>query len=212
MLSADQLARLTTHCEARYACTIVTRDEGPVGVALDIVRTLARLISPALAAALDTLDVATGRVSTTLPLPTGTLIVLSPAAVADALAHARTLIHEAVHARQIQDLGGWQATVDYLGSGELRALREAHACVAAAWLEYLLTGELPTDPSDVVRSLESHLYLLNEGERELARGIAASNLETIREGGIPPLHVCLDLLGWLREHAPEALAAHRTPT
>lgn len=209
MLTADQLRDLTGHLEATYACTIVTRDEGPLGVGLSLVRTLARLLAPPLVVALDALESSTSGVSTTLPLPTGTLVILSPEATADALTHFRTLAHEAVHACQIQALGRWQATVDYVGSGELRAVREAHACVAAAFAEYLVTGHLPTTAAVIVASLESHLYLLSLDERELARGIAASGLAGILAGGCPPIQVCGELLAWLRARDLVVVEAYR---
>lgn len=209
MLTTDHLRDLTGHLESTYACTIVTRDEGPLGVGLSLVRTLARLLAPPLVVALDALESSTSGVSTTLPLPTGTLVILSPTAVVDPLTHFRTLAHEAVHACQIQALGPWQATVDYVGSGELRAVREAHACVAAAWAEHLVTGHLPASPDEIVRSLESHLYLLAPGEIALARGIAASGLAGILAGGCPPIQVCGELLAWLRARDLVVVEAHR---
>jgi len=208
MLNDVQLKGLTAHLEAHCQCTVATPDDGPVAVAAALLRALAAAV-PGSAPVVDGVLSHAARVSVTVPTPLGTLVVLSTAALATPLTRARTVVHEAVHAWQIVQLGGPQTAVDYLGSGELRALREAHACVAAAWVEYLLTGHLPEEADAVVASLGSHLYHLDEGERALARGVAASSLATIRAGHCPPIEVCRVVLAWLRAEAPETIVPER---
>lgn len=211
MLTANQLAAYERHAETVYACAIHGPDSPVVAVAGAIVRALAAAVpAPASAIVGPAIDGVMGRaahVSVTIPTPLGTLILLSSQAVSTPLSRFRTVAHEAVHASQIQQHGGVQTAVDWIGSTELRAVRETHACITATWAEYLVTGVLPVDPVEVVRSLEGHTYQLDAGDVDLARDIAASSLLSMRAGVCPPVEVCAGLLAWMREHAPEAIKA-----
>jgi hypothetical protein len=145
---------------------------------------------------LSSLDTLSQRVSVTI----GSVIVLAPAAVADDVTHSATLAHEFVHRSQVERAGIVQATVDYLGSGELRAQREADAAAAGLWLRYVLTGELPDEAPTL-----GDLYHLDAGDAAMARQIIAAHLATIRAGVCPNLDVCVVLARWF--HAQDDIPA-----
>lgn len=205
MLSADQLAAFAAHLATTFRFQLILPSD-PLAVALRAVVPAAVSPVPALAPLAEGLVQRLARISITVPTPLGTLVLLSADAAATPLGHARTVTHEAVHACQILRIGGVQVAADYT-SGELRAVREAHACVAASFVEYLLTGRLPGSPGAIVASLSSCLYLLDADDRALAEGIAASALETMARGGVPPIEACATALFWLQAHAPDAIAA-----
>ena len=144
--------------------------------------------------ALGPLEDAAEHVSVTLPTPWSPVIVLSPAAVADAVTECATLAHEWTHVGQLARAGRVQGAVDYT-SGELRAQREADAYAAGLWLRYVLTGALP----DAAPALSS-LYHLDAGDAALATAIIASHLDTIRAGALPPLDVCVILARHVAAH------------
>lgn len=132
-------------------------------------------------------------VSVTLATPLDPVVVLSPAAVADDVTHAATLAHEGCHVATIARDGRAQTVVDYLGSGELRAQREADASAAGLWMRYVLTGDLPADAPTL-----GDLYHLDAGDSAMARQIIAAHLATIRAGVVPNLDVCVVLAKWFR--------------
>jgi len=138
---------------------------------------------------LSSLETLSQRVSVTI----GSVIVLSPAAVADDVTHAATIAHEMTHRAQVERAGIVQAAVDYLGSGELRAQREADASAASLWMRYILTGDLPAEAPTL-----ADLYHLDAGDAAMARQIIAAHLATIRAGVVPNLDVCVVLAKWLR--------------
>ena len=114
------------------------------------------------------------------------------------------MAHELVHVRQIEALGPVQAGVDYVGSGELRALREAEASVGL-WARYLVTGVRPsTDDAGIVAS---DLYHLDGDDRDFASEVVKGVLSVIDTGAVPPHSVARNVLAWLRECAPEAIVA-----
>lgn len=196
MITLDQSRALGAHLAARHGgATVLTHDSPGVALLLAGMRYLSHL-SPIVGAVAPDLS----RVSVTLPIPgVGTMIVLSPAAVADPVSYAETIAHECCHSHQAAAVGAFQSDVDYLGSGELRATREAQAYVVGLWVRYLLTGVLPT-VEDAMASLASGLYHLAPEEVTLARGIVTSGIETIRGGACPPYHVAVDALAWITEH------------
>lgn len=144
------------------------------------------------AGVLSSLDDLSRRVSVTIATPLDPVVILSPAAVSDPVAEAATLAHEWCHVGQIAHAGRVQSAVDYLGSGELRAQREADAAACGLWMRYVLSGELPAEAPTL-----GDLYHLDAGDAALARSILASHLATIRAGVCPPLDVCVRLSQWL---------------
>jgi hypothetical protein len=111
------------------------------------------------------LDDAQQRVSVTAPLPWGTTILLSRSAVVDGPSYLATGLHELVHVRQIETVGRLQGAADYLGSGELRAMREAEASGIGLWGRYVVTGELPAvDDASILRSSLYHLDATNHDD------------------------------------------------
>lgn len=203
-LTWDQTHALGEHLAGEASAVVTSHKDGAMAVAGVLLRTLASQVKGA-GPVVDLVLAAGERTSVTLPTPLGTLVVLARTASASPVAYARMVAHEAVHAGQVQHLGGLQATVDYLGSGELRAVREADAYAAALWTEFLLTGELPS-PDPAPASIAGGLYHLDAEDLALARGVVASHLTTIRAGLCPPLAVAQSTLRWLRQNAPEALA------
>jgi len=164
-----------------------------VGVLPEALRGVARIV-------LGSLEERSASVSVTLATPLDPVVVLSPAAVADDVTHAATLAHEGCHVATIARDGRAQVVVDYLGSGELRAQREADAAAAGLWMRYVLTGALPADAPTL-----SDLYHLDAGDAAMARAIIASHLATIRAGVCPPLDVCVVLSQWF--HAQDDIPA-----
>lgn len=172
----------------------------PGDVSHDLATGLYRLLVGALPATwravaapvLDGLDSLAARVSVTIPTPDVPVIVLSHAAVADATTRACTMLHEWCHVRQIAHVGRWQTGVDYLGSGELRAQREADATAAALWLRYVIDGALPETAPAL-----ADLYHLDAGDSHLVADILAAHLATIRAGCVPPIDVCVVAARWL---------------
>lgn len=144
------------------------------------------------------------RISRCVPMPGGPVVVLSQGTESDPAQLVESVAHELTHAAQLAAVGQAQGAVDYLGSGELRATREAQAYVVGLWARYLVTGELPAEDSAMQR-LGGGLYHLDAGELELARGVVRSGLATIAARLSPPYSVALDVLAWLRVHAPEAI-------
>lgn len=135
----------------------------------------------------------------------GTVVLLTERALADGPTLLSVAEHEAVHGAQVASLGPLQAGVDYLGSGELRALREAEAGGVGLWVRYLVTGVRPS-PDDA-GAVSSPLYHLAEHDRAFARTVVEGVLSTIDSGAVPPHSVARAVLAWLREHAPEAILA-----
>ena len=188
----------------RPATTLRPGDAGhTVALALyhALVDALPSAVRPLTSVALQSLDDLAQRVTVTIATLGDPVIVLSPVALADDVTHMATLAHEWVHVGQIARAGRVQSAVDYLGSGELRAQREADAYAAGLWMRYVLTGDLPeTAPS------LSELYHLDAGDAALARAIISSHLASTRAGVLPPLDVCVVLA---RLVAAEGDAAQR---
>ena len=203
MITLDQAKAFGAHLGAKNKATILAHNAPSVAgilLALDTVSHVLPGVFPITSAIRSRAE----GVSVTLPTPLGTLIVLSRSASEDAEVYAETVAHECVHAHQIQVTGGTQTAIDYLGSGELRATREAQAYMVGLWVRHLLTGVLPT-AEDALASLGSGLYHLAAEELTLARGVVESGLETMRRGLCPPYLVALDAHDWLRTHAHSAI-------
>lgn len=223
MITLDTARKCGDLLSRVHACTVVEPDERDSWLAR--ARAAVSLI-PGAAAVLDQVlplvDAAAGdvarRVSVTIPLPLPipagrSLIILSPAAVADGVSYLSTLAHELVHDRQSDQTTALQAAVDY-ANPELRALREAEAGGVGLWVRYLLTGERPApEDAGVVRS---GLYHLGGDDRAFGREVVSSLLASIDTGAIPPHSIAREVLSWLQTHAPadiavEALRAPRVP-
>lgn len=203
MLSMPQAHALGAHLAGLHRTTIVEPDDAPARVARAILSALGHGV-PALASLVADLEVRASRVSVTLPTPGGSLVILSPAAVADPLRYAVTVAHELVHADQRDAAGAVQVAADYLAAPELRARAEADAYSVGLWVAYLLTGVMPTVDA-AVASLASDTYHLAPDEVELGRGVLLSHVETIAQGLAPPLRVAVEALAWLRANAPASI-------
>ena len=203
MLTLDVSEALAAHLSAKHGAIVVAPDDAPAIAARAILAALGRAV-PALSDLVAQLEVRASRVSVTVPTPAGTVIVLSPAAVADPLRYAMTVAHEFQHDQQLDAGGAVRTSIDYLAAPELRARAEADAYAVGMWVAYLLTGVLPT-VDDAVASLSSDTYHLAPDEVELGRGVLLSHVETMTQGLAPPLEVAVEVLAWLRAHAPEAI-------
>lgn len=202
MITFEQTRACLAHVAALYGVTIVEPDSPGHAVARAVLDALSGSV-PLLAPLVAELRGAAERVSVTVPTPLGTLIVLSQSAVADPVTLLATGLHELVHASQIARVGGGQSVVDYLGSGELRALREAEASGVGLWARYLVTGVLP--PLEDAGVLRSDLYHLNESEKAFAAEVVASVRATSELGVLPPFRAAREAVLWLRAHAPDAI-------
>ena len=197
-------ATLTRELSARTRSTVVGPDHVGAVVARGLLRALSAGI-PAAAPVVDALLARADRVSVTIPLLAGgCLVVLSPAATADALTHCEVTAHEHQHAAYIDAEPDAAVIVDYLGSGELRAVREAEAYAVGMWTRYLLTGVVP-DLARELAALGSDTYHLDAGDLATARATLESHVDTIRAGCVPPLRMCRVVLEVLQQHHPEAI-------
>lgn len=178
-----------------------------VTAAKALVGALPGVARPLVGVALDPLGDLVARVSVTVPVPLmQPVVVLSDAAMRDPVSEAATLLHEAVHAAQIEAAGRAQAVADYT-SGELRAQREADAAAAGRWLRYVLTGELP-DPTRL-----GDLYCLDAGDAALALVVQRAHVETIRAGLVPNVRACIAAARWLHASpiVPDEIRARVPP-
>jgi len=201
---------LTRELAARYRATVV----GPDHLAVQIARGLLAALSAAVPGArsiVEAIEARAAHTSVTVPLLAGgCLIVLAPQHTADPLTRCEVVAHEHQHAAYIEAEPDGAVIVDYLGSGELRGLREAEAYCVGLWTRYLLTGETPS-LAGASASLASDTYHLDDGDQATARSTLESHLDTILAGAVPPLRVCRAVLEVLRTHHPEAIVpeAHR---
>ena len=195
---------LADHLADLYGAKIITHDD-PGAI---VVSAMLDFVAPSIPGGVDVIDMIHSRgmgVSVTTPSPFGTFELLSYAATTTAIDLADTGVHEATHARWIRSVGGLQTLKDYLGSRELRALREGHAFAAGMAVRYILTGVLP-DGEREAASMAGSLYLLGSDDRELGRQIILSTIDALREGALPPLALVHDALAWLRANAPDCIA------
>lgn len=206
-------ATLTRELAARYRATVLSPSDISVKVARAILTGLGGLI-PGAGPVIEGLLARAEHTSITVPLLAGgCLIVLAPQHVSDPLAHCEVICHEMQHARYIEAEPDAAVIVDYLGSGELRGLREAEAYAVGMWVLYLLTGELPT-LDRAFSALASDAYHLDDGDQATARSTLESHLDTIRAGSVPPLAICRAILEVLQQHHPDAILPpeHGAPT
>ena len=194
-LTTDQARAFADHLASLHRATIVAPTDPAAVGARAIIAALAHL-SPALDQIASDLETHLERVSICIPTPGGSLILLSPSAVADPVRYAMTAAHECQHAAQREALGFGQVIIDYVASPELRARAEADAYSVGLWVGYLLTGILPL-ASDAMASLASSTYHLAPEEIELARGVVESHLESMASGLPPPLTVAVEAHAWL---------------
>jgi hypothetical protein len=197
-------ATLTRELSARYSSTVVGPDHVAAVVARGLLRALSAAI-PGAGAVVDAILARADHTSVTIPLLAGgCLVVLAPQHTADALVRCEVVAHEHQHAAVIARDADLDVIVDYLGSGELRGLREAEAYAVGLWTRYLLTGQVPT--LDGARaSLASDAYHLDDGDQATALSTLESHVDTIRAGAVPPLSVCRAVLEVLQQHHPDAI-------
>ncbi len=153
---------------------------------------------------LDVLDTETASRSVTLPQVggEGAVIVYSAAALADPIELIETVAHEHEHARVLRADPDLQVAMDYT-SGELRATTEARAYAVGAFARYLVTGAWQT--ADEIVAPLAHGYLLSPADREHVATLVASHLATMRDGRVPNLEVCHEVLKILRTQHPGAI-------
>ena len=195
VLTTEQARAFADHLAGLHRATIVAPTDPAAVGARAILAVLAHL-SPALDELAADLETHLERVSITLATPTGSLILLSPSAVADPMLYAMTAAHECQHAAQRESLGFGQVIIDYIGSPELRARAEADAYSVGLYVGFLLTGILPL-ASEAMDSLASATYHLAPEDIELARGVVESHLESMAAGLPPPIAVAVEAHAWL---------------
>ena len=195
VLTSESARAFADHLASLHRATIVAPTDPAAVGARAIVSALAHL-SPALDEIAADLETHLERVSVTIPTPGGSLILLSPSAVADPTRYAMTAAHECQHAAQREALGFGQVIIDYIGSPELRARAEADAYSVGLYVGFLLTGILPL-ASEAMASLASATYHLAPDDIELARGVVESHLESMAAGLPPPIAVAVEAHAWL---------------
>lgn len=195
---------LTRELSARYRSTVVAPSHVGAVIARGLLRALAAAI-PGASAVVDAILSRADHTSVTIPLLAGgCLVILAPQHMGDALLRCEVVSHEHQHAAYIEAEPDAAVIVDYLGSGELRAIRESEAYAVGMWVRYLLTGEIPTLDS-ALASLSGDTYHLDAGDVATARAALESHLDTMRAGAVPPLRVCRAVLEILQQHHPDAI-------
>ena len=195
VLTSESARAFADHLASLHRATIVAPTDPAAVGARAIVSTLAHL-SPVLDSLAADLETHLESVSVTIPTPYGSLVLLSPSAVADPTRYAMTAAHECQHAAQREALGFGQVIIDYIGSPELRARAEADAYSVGLYVGFLLTGILPL-ASEAMASLASATYHLAPDDIELARGVVESHLESMAAGLPPPIAVAVEAHAWL---------------
>jgi len=202
-ITLEQARALGAHLADRHGATVVEPTD-TISVGARALLTVLAHLSPVLQDVADEIEFRARSVSVTLPSPAGAIVVLSESAVADPVRYASTVCHEMQHAQQLDEAGAIQGSIDYVVSAELRARAEADAYAAGVYVCFLLTGIAPS--IEALMSLSSDLYHLAPEEVDLARGIIASHLATIRGGICPPIQAALEAMTWLRLNAPDSIA------
>lgn len=197
VLTTEHARAFADHLASLHRATIVAPSDPAAVGARAIVSALAHL-SPVLDSLAADLETHLESVSVTIPTPYGSLVLLSPSAVADPTRYAITAAHECQHAAQREALGWGQVIIDYVGSPELRARAEADAYACGLYVGYLLTGILPL-ASEAMDSLASATYHLAPEDIELARGVVESHLESMAAGLPPPIAVAVEAHAWLSQ-------------
>lgn len=183
-----------------HGATVIFPDGPGHALARALLDGFTRLV-PGLREVGEALSGAVAQVPITTPTPFGTtLVVLAPSAMVDGATLLEAGAHELVHVTQVAEVGGLQSMVDYLGSGELRALREASACAVGSFARYLVTGE--DARGDHPDAVASSLYHLAPADHDFARAVARGVTRSFVAGALPPFRVALDLATWLRRNAP----------
>lgn len=209
MITLDVAQALGAHLATLHQTRVVTPDDAIAIGARAMLSALAQ-VSPVLTSVVDELELRASHVSVTIPTPAGTVIILSPAAVADPTRYAATVAHEHQHAVQLAAGGAVRTSIDYVASPELRARAEADAYAVGLFVAFLLSGTLPT-ADEALTSLSGGTYHLAPEEVELARGVLASHLATMGGGFCPPLTVAVEVLAWLRAEHPALVVAEVAP-
>ena len=197
VLTTESARAFADHLASLHRATIVAPTDAAAVGARAIIAALAHL-SPALDEIAADLETHLERVSITIPTPGGSLILLSPSAVADPMLFAMTAAHECQHAAQREALGWGQVIIDYVGSPELRARAEADAYSVGLYVGYLLTNILPT-ADEACASLSSETYHLAPEDVHLARGVLESHIATMAAGLPPPITVAVEAHAWLAQ-------------
>lgn len=194
--------RLADHLARTRGLVIVGPDDPVRRAVVEGARLGLRLAGVDPGAVLDRLDT----ISVCLPLGAGgrSLVLLSRAAMTDAVRACETLGHEAHHDRQSDDGGHARHAWDYALSSELRARYEADAYAVGLWVRYLLTGE-PPELHGALVALGGPTYHLSAGDRSLAEGVLTSHVDAIRAGQCPPITTAAEILEWFRTQAPEVI-------
>ena len=208
MLTPDQAAALAAHVLSAAGAWYLDPSSDAVRVASTVLRGLPFLL-PAAAPVVTALDGAADALtqhSAVLPGPTGPVVIVGANDRADPARFAEASVALAARATAMARAGGMQSVVDYFGSGELRALREALEWSARGFVRYLLTG-IAMAPAALATELRADVLLpIDDHEAMMARGILASTAATVAEGLCPPIAACAAALAWLRQNTPDAIA------
>lgn len=205
-LTSDQAHQLAADVIASQGATAIDTHDAAFEVFTSLLHALDFVVPGAGTTASQVVDAITGR-SLTVPGPTGPLVVLGNDA-SDPVALVVAATEQAVHASQMKRAGQIQSWADYLGSGELRALRLGHALAAGAFAKHLLTGTAP-DVDALVRAarmMAAPLPLSGADETTLGM-VLTSQLSDLTEGERPSIAAAGAVLARLREIAPDAIVA-----
>lgn len=207
-LTADQAAAFAAHVFSAAGAWYLDPSSDAVRVASTVLRGLPFLLpsaAPAVTALEGAADAITQR-SAVLPGPTGPVVIVGESDRADPARFAEASVSLAARAAAMARAGGVQSVVDYLGSGELRAVHEAVEWSARGFVRHLLTG-VAMSPAALATELRADVLLpIDDHEATMARGILASTAATVAEGLCPPIAACSAALAWLRTNAPDSIA------
>ena len=115
-------------------------------------------------------------------------------------AHVRVIAHELTHVVQF-----WREGIGFIvryGTSRGRAELEAEAERAAIEVWWLLAGSLPVDLDALV--ITRHGYALDESHARLTQDLLETAAVSVSRGVIST-DVGLEVLAWLKAHAPDAI-------
>lgn len=190
-LSTEQRAELVRHLLKRYAGYVRDKDD------TDAIRAVAEVFD---VAAFFGAGVPSGEEFMTRYWTTVGPVILAPRGHGPLHDHLRVLCHEITHVVQF-----WRDGVAFViryctrkGRAELEA--EAERGAIEAW--WLMTGELPPslDALDVTR----HGYAFDDSHADLTRDLLLTAATSV-QAGVISTDVGLEVLAWLRAHAPESI-------
>ena len=193
-LSADKLFMLVVYLFARFHAVVREKSDAIEMRAIATAFSVAQLLG----ANVPTDDAFMRRFWTTLGP-----VIYAPIGHREYDQHARVIFHELGHVVQFwrEGLGFVTRYLTSRGRAELEA--EAERGAIEAW--WLLTGTLP-EGIDAL-AITRHGYALDESHARLTADLLETACVSVSQG-IISTDVGIEVLTWLKQHAPDAIVGH----